>query len=40
MKKRKYMKKLISIFLTSIMLVQTPLTTLASDVNIFTDGVI
>ena len=39
MKKRKYMKKLISIFLTSIMLVQTPLTTLASDVNIFTDGV-
>ena len=39
MKKRKYMQKLISIFLTSMMLVQTPLTTLASDTDIFTDGI-
>ena len=39
MKKRKYMQKLISIFLTGMMLIQTPLTTLASDVDIFTDEI-
>ena len=39
MKKRKYMRRLISIFLTGMMLVQAPLTTLASGADIFTDEI-